>query len=547
MKTNILYFPLLVLLSAVSLCGCSNDDEPVAATTDGTTLTVTARADGFASTDGTAQTRASESGYTTTFVKNDQIGVFAVKNGGVIADCKNVPLTYNGAAWEGTVYKYTGATYFAYYPYTASMNDKTSVDAIVTAFNTTVTTATDQSTYAKYTACDLMTTTGDVSPTGSSLSFSFTHRMSLIEISLPAQKYKTTDDANAYEYSAPVLGATFSLTPSSDGGETTIKPYPIGNGVFRYIVPAGTSNTTVSGAFNTADGKTIEYSTSSLSLSAGNYKRLNVTYSGANTTVVRALAVGDYYYSDGSICPGNASNPPSEGCIGIIYSTDTDRIGTAATEALKAKNVTPHGLVMALTNASSNGCWWGNEYRDENSDGSAGAPFKDNTDQLKKQYNNVDGYGETQWIINTYGSSGTALQNIYTAFYHAGRYGTAASNTEKYAAPTNTTGWFIPGIGQWWDILSGLGGIDLSGYRSSTDNYVIISSNVGSTAVGNMNKYLQKISGATTFSTYTHLWSSSEGKVNRACTVRFRNNGDLYLGDTDKEFDDDSVRCSFAF
>ena len=55
MKTNILYFPLLVLLSAVSLCGCSNDDEPVVTATDGTTLTVIARADGFASTDGNVQ------------------------------------------------------------------------------------------------------------------------------------------------------------------------------------------------------------------------------------------------------------------------------------------------------------------------------------------------------------------------------------------------------------------------------------------------------------------------------------------------------------
>lgn len=328
MKTNILYFPLLVLLSAVSLCGCSNDDEPVVTATDGTTLTVIARADGFASTDGTAQTgtphtRASESGYTTTFVKGDQIGVFAVKDGSVITGCQNMPLTYNGTSWSGSapVYKYAGATYFAYYPYTADMNSKTSVDEIVTAFNATVTAATDQSTYAKYTACDLMTATAESPISGTSLSFSFTHKMSLIEIPLPVQKYKTTDNADAYEYSAPVLNPTFSLTLSGSGGATTIKPCPMGNGAFRYIVPAGTSGVTVSGAFNTADGKTIEYSKSSLSLSAGNYKRLNVTYSGAPSTTptVRALAVGDYFYSDGGIVPEDASNPPKEGCIGIVY------------------------------------------------------------------------------------------------------------------------------------------------------------------------------------------------------------------------------------
>lgn len=374
MKTNLLNISLLVLLSAVSLCGCSTDDEPVVTATDGTTLTVTARADGFASADGTAQTgtpqtRATESGYTTTFVKDDQIGVFAVKGGSVITDCKNTPLTYDGAKWNGTVYKYAGATYFAYYPYTASMDDKTSVDGIVTAFNTAVTAATDQSTYAKYTACDLMTTTGDVSPTGTSLSFSFTHKMSLIEISLPVQKYKISNDADAYEYSAPALNSTFSLTPSSGNGATTIKPCPMGNGVYRYIVPASTSSATatVSGAFDTADGKTIEYSTqSSLSLSAGNYKRLNVTYSDApSTPLVRPLAAGDFYYSDGGIYSGDADDPPSEGCIGVVYCAENSFITGYSTN--KNTDYT-HGLVVALKdagisnwyNASSTASGYGN-------------------------------------------------------------------------------------------------------------------------------------------------------------------------------------------
>lgn len=363
MKTNILYFPLLVLLSAVSLCGCSNDDEPVVTATDGTTLTVTARADGFASTDGTAhtgtpQTRASESGYTTTFVKGDQIGVFAVRDGSVITGCQNMPLTYNGTSWSGSapVYKYADATYFAYYPYTDGMNNKTSVDEIVAAFNATVTTATDQSTYAKYTACDLMTTTGAVSPMGSSLSFSFTHKMSLIEISLPVQKYKTTDNANAYEYSAPVFNPTFSLTLSGSGGATRIKPYSIVKGVYRYIVPAGTSD--VSGAFNIADGKTIEYSKSSLSLSAGNYKRLNVTYSGAPSTTpkVRALAVGDFFYSDGGIVPEDTETPPKEGCIGVVYCVDNSFITNNSTK--KSEGGFIHGLVVALKDASSYTTWY---------------------------------------------------------------------------------------------------------------------------------------------------------------------------------------------
>lgn len=449
METNILYFRLLVLLSAVSLCGCSNDDEPVATATDGTTLTVTARADGFASTDGTAhtgtpqtdtpQTRASESGYTTTFVKDDQIGVFAVKGGSVITDCQNVPFTYNGTSWNGStpVYKYPDATYFAYYPYTADMNDKTSVDAIVSAFNTAVAAATDQSTYAKYTACDLMTTTRDVSPTGSSLSFSFTHKMSLIEISLPAQKYKTSDDTNAYEYSAPVLGATFSLTPNGSSA-TTIKPCPMGNGIYRYIVPAGTSGATVSGAFNTADGMTIEYSKSSLSLSAGNYKRLNVTYSGAPSTTptVRALAVGDYYYSDGGIVPKNASNPPSEGRIGIVMKVGKDDSGDWKDDCQYKKkdgSTTINGYVLALHDANGGDyCQWG----------SCGIKVE-HTDMNRNRDTGFYGYKNTQAIISFNESKSGTLSSAFPATYYA-----TVGYEASYPAPANSSGWFLPSVGQ---------------------------------------------------------------------------------------------------
>lgn len=473
MKTNILYLSFFYILSAVSLCGCSNDDEPIVATTDGTLLTVIARADGFASTDGTAQTdtpqtRASESGYATTFVKGDRIGVFAVKDGYVITGCQNVPLTYDGTSWSGStpVYKYAGATYFAYYPYTDGMNNKTSVDEIVAAFNATVTAATDQSTYANYTACDLMTTDDAVSPTGTSLSFSFTHKMSLIEISLPAQKYKTSSSADAYEYSAPVLNPTFSLTLSGSGGATTIKPCSMGNGIYRYIVPAGTSGTTVSGAFNIADGKTIEYSKSSLSLSAGNYKRLNVTYDGApSASTERALAMGDFYYSDGSICPGTTSNPPSEGCIGIVMkvgydsSKDDNRYYTKGGQSMS----TIHGYVLALYDANDKKtCAWG----------SYGETIGTNTDKDSR----FDGYNNTQIIKKYAASNSKDLQTAFPATYHA-----TDGYELKHPAPSNSSGWFLPSSGQCWywyqnkDLLKGsmdkVGGDGWQSYYWSSSEY----------------------------------------------------------------------------
>lgn len=493
MKTNLLNISLFVLLSAVSLCGCGNDDEPVATATDSTTLTVIARADGFASTDGTAQTgtpqtRASESNYTTTFVKGDQIGVFAVKNSNVMADCKNLPFTYNGATWSSStpIYKDADITYFAYYPYTAGMDNKTSVNEIVEAFNTAVSAATDQSTYTKYTACDLMTTADAVSPTGTSLSFSFTHRMSLIEISLPVQKYKTSNSADAYKYSGPVLNPAFSFTPSSGGDVTMIQPCPMGNGIYRYIVPAGASGATISGVFNTADGKTIEYLKDNLSLSAGNYKRLNVTSGASSTTpTVRALAVGDFYYSDGSIYPKDAGNPPSEGCIGVVY-----WVGNNAVEEdplLKANHPgCTHGLVASLRDVS-NVAWSSehenitNEWLSKLSSSTYGITTLKATDKMQGYANTqaLDGYNKSDRVAEKPGRKVLPIDLIQTY-------------ADSHPAPANSSGWYFPSVRELKYMCWGQNAIDGTGGKQMLDTQ------------------FAKVSGSTSLSPSLY-WSSTEG------------------------------------
>lgn len=508
MKTNLLNISILVLLTAVSLCGCSNDDEPVAVT-DGTTLTVTARADGFVPAEGTAQTappqtRAAESGYTTTFVKGDRIGVFAVKDGNVIADCRNVPLTYDGTAWEGTVYKYTGATYFAYYPYTDGMNDKTSVSEIVAAFSNAVAIATDQSTYAGYTACDLMTATVESPISGSSLSFSFTHRMSLIEISLPVQKYTTSGDANAYEYSAPVLNPAFSLAPGSGNGATTIQPCPMGNGIYRYIVPAGTSGVTLSGVFHTADGKTIEYSKSSLSLFAGNYKRLNVTYDGApSTPTVRALAVGDYYYSDGGIVPGDTPAPPNEGCIGVVYWVESI-IKDDPLLQIDHPGCT-HGLVAALQDAGQT--VWSSECEDitnnwlKNQGNTYGITTLKETEKMQ-------GYANTKALEGYNKSSRVTTENPRREVLPIGLIRSYAG---AHPAPASSSGWYFPSVKElkfmcWGQNASG----------QSTDGKKMLDGQFG------------KITGASSLQS-GYYWSSTEDVYVWAWGVGFYN-GYVYSG-----------------
>ena len=548
MKRFHLYAASVVLL-LFSACSTDNDILPGddGGNPPSAALRIEVRADDFTPAGSTA-TRATDSGATTTFENGDRIGIIVLDNSNNIV-YNNIPYKYNGSTWsfdsdngEGktAVYYDNKATmihYIAYFPYSKEADGVTGEDALKAKFPP----LSDQRTKAAYRASDLLvwskTTTG--SEILKKLDIAFTHAYSSLSLS-PSIACKINGVETSY------------IPPFVDDVSFTIQgtphiAYRVDDGSYQVIVSPQTTDARWFYSYKSE----MHGGTMTETQLTGN-KRYTVApvLKDIGDYTFEKAQVGDFYCKndkgEGYLIPGDAtlSEAQQAACIGIVYCTDVNRIGTAATEALKTKSVTPHGLVMALTNASD-GCQWGEYKKDENSDGSAGTPFEDNIGTLQKQYNNVDGYGETQWIINTYGKEGNnTLQSTYTAFYHASRYGTVEGGTAQYAAPDNTTGWFIPAMGQWWDILSDLGGIDLNGYRNSTNSYASISG-AGPTAVENMNKYLQKISGATTFSTSTHFWSSSEYSDKNACNVPFTSNV-LYLGNDPKN-GNRRVRCSFAF
>lgn len=59
--------------------------------------------------------------------------------------------------------------------------------------------------------------------------------------------------------------------------------------------------------------------------------------------------VGDFYLADGSLLnrETDAATITSANAIGIVFTTDVTRMGEAEKEALRAKGVEPHGLVIA--------------------------------------------------------------------------------------------------------------------------------------------------------------------------------------------------------
>lgn len=536
----------LLLLSA---CSSDNDELPGGSSnTPLNALRIEISASDFADANGIS-TRAIDNGASTTFKSNDRIGIIVLDNSNhVLSD--NIPYKYNGSTWsfdnsngEGKTavyYDNKAGTYFAYFPYNKEADGIAGAD-ILAALKAKFPPRYDQRTEDAYRASDLLVWSNTGSAPLKKLNIEFTHAYSSLSLS-PSIKCEIDGKETSYIPSS-VADVNFTI------GTEPLLAYHADNGSYRIIV---SPQQTCARWFCSYKAKTYGGTMSETALAANNRYTLAPALKDIGAYTFANAQVGDFYCrnnsNEGYLIPGDASLTDAQqaACIGIVYSIDVSRIGTAATQALKEKGVsTPHGLVMALTNASE-GCRWGDYGKDENSGGADGEPFKANTDQLQKQYNNVDGYGETHWIIEAYESNGTTLKDTYTAFYHASLYGTAESSTGKYAVPSNTTGWFIPGMGQWWDILSNLGKIDLTNYRDDTGSYTYISG-AAPIAVANMNTYLQKISGATPFRTDTYFWSSSEYNGSNACYVDFDSDGNLGLSGNIRYYSRNRVRCSFAF
>ncbi|EGF50052.1 hypothetical protein HMPREF9446_03834, partial [Bacteroides fluxus YIT 12057] len=502
-------FLLLLLLAACSpeddaLPGGDGDNTASAAlrievsASDFTSAATRSNAGSNNSIDGNnAATRATDNGAVTTFESGDRIGITVLDgSGNMLSD--NIPYKYNGSAWsfdnangEGKTalyYDNKATAYVAYFPYSPEADGITGAD-IPAALKAQFPPRYDQRTEDAYRASDLLVwSNGTGSVPLKTLEIEFTHAYSSLSLS-PSIKCKIDEKETSYIPSS-VDDVSFTI------GTEPLLPYRADDGSYRIIV---SPQTTDARWFCSYKAKTYGGTMPETALAANNRHTLAPTLKDIGAYAFANAQVGDFYCknkkNEGYLIPGDASltTEQQKACIGIVYSTDVSRIGTAAKQALTKKGVnTPHGLVMALTNASE-GCRWGEYGKDENSGGADGEPFKANTDQLQKQYNNVDGYAETHWIIDTYGRDGnTALKNTYTAFYHASRYGTAKSSTGKYYAPSKTTGWFIPSMGQWWDILSNLGKIDLTSYRDDAGSSTYIP-HAAPTVVANMNRYLEKI------------------------------------------------------
>lgn len=187
-----------------------------------------------------------------------------------------------------------------------------------------------------------------------------------------------------------------------------------------------------------------------------------------------AAAIGNYYYSDGTW--GTSASPTGKTVIGIIFSTTTSSKD-------QTKGWT-NGYALALKNATTASAW-----------GTSGTDTSlaniQNSTSWTVLSNDKDGYTETQTIKSTYSLSD------YPAFNAALNY--------SVTAPSNSSKWYLPSCGQWYDIFVNLGGMNTTptAFGNYSANQVSwlrwqmsddgSSNDYGAIAATNINKHLSTL------------------------------------------------------
>ena len=466
MKIQNIYHLLQAALLMLLAASCTQEEFP-AAQDKAQQLTISVTDGGYASAEDKT-TRAVENGYTTEFTEGDACGLFVVR--GSYQDKKmiysNVKLTAERDAATGSlVWKPEAGTtlagglqdevYYLYYPYRSDLDNtvisnllKHAIENPQESFFKPIMNnwqvKTDQSSYADYTASDLMT--ASCTPTLDNgtlrLNFVMTHELSLAVIEMPKTVYKFTN-ARVPDYTIPPE-ATFA---------SAAKPLRMTDGTYRYLLPA--SLPTIEGSY---DGGNRVFTITPSHTVSGKYKRYKID--GAATTVKNyTVQRGDYLLADGNLLPRETAVTEEQkaNIAAIVFWTpaDTDPTGrktpaNLTDDKIMAKdhpNCT-HGLAVSVRNVSTGMEWqeydWfhGSVQKFQKSD-----EFNpiDKTDyasivQSGEERNYIRGYQYTKMILAyNYYCMGIKKLNLMVKPVN-----TLANFSNSNPAPKTSTGWFIP-------------------------------------------------------------------------------------------------------
>ena len=478
---------------------------------------------------------------------NTSAGLFVVnEERQVIA--ANVQLTYDGTFWslpKGSKLKFSPKyCYFVYYPYQSdglpgapakgteatkenvASADKFFANAIATWKKSKI--AADQSTLDKMNACDLQIGKASLDEDGCSVSFKMEHAMGLAVLNRESKSLDHFYKLQGYE------DYTWS-----NGSVPTTANGTISSGQKLF------STTATQGIMVVAPNSTVTFTNISIGKDEWKTKSVSITINKGNKVyfgeaklklqhydeTTYKMDVGDIYYDNGGITKPSideiaAARKNGLTTIGIIGYLGND-YWTEKDVVIKEKPVGGHALVMCLKTIGSTGqtnfgrgyAWYS-------------APNSNNLDACRTKVNNKSllvnscnetygsGYTETDTLIKKWGQNAEAA-------YWAKKYNTLPANSSK------CTGWFLPSAGQYYAVMTNLGG------GIKPDNWVFYGFFGNMTNVsGKINAALSKV-GADQYTEFfqgcnTWAWTSSE--VN-----------DINAVDIDSGIDDIKVPGSVRF
>ena len=459
MKQHHSIFPPAASLACaliLMLAACTSDalDElpPAGTDPDARPLTITVSDGGMYAT---GQTRAQERGYSTVFTEGDRIGLYVVKD--KTLEVENLCLTLQGGKWTlpaGTsqlLYS-PDRSYHAYYPYQdnsymsgrVSPGDEDFFKSVVYDWPVKI----NQSTYAQYTASDLMTARGVYS--NHTLSFAMEHRMSLFILQVPATKYTYTEKIDGQEISKSYYRYTAVINKNVYWQENPCTA--------RLLVNTNTPTASDPGPYEyyyKGNRKTFYFDYSSqLNLQPGKYTVHKVGDNEAGKEEFRSLAAGDYYMQDGSILPGNEisklSRDERKSCLGVVFWVgEIEGIHWTQTGRLKGDHLLMrdhpecvHGMVVAMHDTPQKEKWAAGKGETESAYAWADS-FNDFTPGEQADWEEIRksdlyfGYFRSR-LMALYGS-----RHDDTTFPARNAIATYAG---EHPAPAGSSGWFLPGI-----------------------------------------------------------------------------------------------------
>lgn len=364
--------------------------------------------------------RVSNSGTSTSFTKDDVIGVLVTQDG----KNYNLPYRYNGTNWEfdtsseKKLFTKTTAdenlTFILYYPYSAKADNVTTLEELKTVFPV----KTDQSSETDYISSDLLY--AEVTTAESTVSAEMKHLRALFAYK-PKVKFQTTvaEEGGFESYALSLADISFS----DEAGE--IKCYKTTDGEYRYIVD---KDKTITWVYDYAGA--VYEGKKELVVTPGT-KYATTEFINTGVYDESKAKIGDFYCIDsdnkGYVLPQEFDIASStHTCIGIVFHVGAgsgDSQDNYAGTSLVFSGI--RGYVVALKDAGN-------------------FPWASNEDLGGKLLTNKD---KQLWIgyLNTKAVQEETLEN-YPAF-------NKCINFEPIA-PSGSSGWYLPSCAQLGAIFS---------------------------------------------------------------------------------------------